>query len=69
MFDSHIHSQNSLDSKQTVDEICQAAIEKGLTGITVTDHVDMWFYEREHTYQRILSSIAEVTAAKEKYKT
>lgn len=67
MFDFHIHSKNSLDSKQTLDEICLSAIEKRLDGIAVTDHVDMWFYDLEHTEDRISACIAEVNAAREKY--
>ena len=68
MFDSHMHSKNSHDSKQTLDEICLNAIEKGLTGITVTDHADINFYESRDTYNNIKNSIADIYAAKEKYK-
>ena len=29
MYDSHMHSRNSHDAKETVDALCRAAIEKG----------------------------------------
>lgn len=67
MYDFHMHTKNSVDSKQTIDEICASAIEKGLRGIAVCDHVDMWFYHNLGTYDAIQTCIAEVKAAKEKY--
>lgn len=68
MFDCHIHTKNSPDSKQLLDEACESAIKKGLSGISVTDHVDMWFHEKENTRERIANSISEAIAAGEKYK-
>lgn len=68
MFDSHIHTKNSLDGRQTVSEICDRAVSAGLSGISITDHVDMWFYDAENTQQRISACIAETSAAREKYK-
>ncbi|MBR0277378.1 MAG: PHP domain-containing protein [Clostridia bacterium] len=42
-FDCHTHTNCSLDGKQTIDELCKSAIEKGVLGVAVTDHADMWF--------------------------
>ncbi len=67
VFDSHMHTYNSLDGGQTVDELCESAIEKGLTGAAVTDHVDMWFYNDENTEERIKKCISQVNTAREKY--
>ncbi|HIT84288.1 MAG TPA: histidinol-phosphatase HisJ family protein [Candidatus Ornithomonoglobus intestinigallinarum] len=67
IYDSHMHTVNSLDGGQTVDELCGAAIEKGVSGAAVTDHVDMWFYERENTEDRIRSCMEQISAAREKY--
>lgn len=67
MYDFHMHTHNSLDSKQTLDEICESAIKKGLEGVAITDHIDMWFYDRENTEERIDNCIKEVNAAKKKY--
>ncbi len=41
LFDYHLHSQFSADSKMTMEELCQAAISKGLKEIAVTDHHDL----------------------------
>ncbi len=66
-YDLHMHSNNSLDGGQSVDDACRAAIEKGLTGIAITDHVDVWFFDRENTVQRFINCMADVNAAREKY--
>ena len=38
--DAHLHSDFSYDGRSTLDEICQSAIERGLSEICVTDHYD-----------------------------
>ena len=40
LFDDHIHSRLSSDGKDTVDDLCRAALERGLSGICITDHFD-----------------------------
>ena len=67
MFDFHIHSCHSHDSKQTLDEICRRAIEIGLDGIAVCDHVDLWFAEELRAEQAIRGCIADVKEAQKKY--
>jgi histidinol-phosphatase (PHP family) len=39
--DYHLHSQFSCDAKNTMEEMCRAAIEAGLEEIVVTDHLDL----------------------------
>jgi len=39
--DIHIHSNHSCDAKSTIDEMCQAAINKQLDIICFTEHVDL----------------------------
>ncbi len=45
MFDNHMHTQYSCDIPQgkgsSVRELCLTAIDKGLTGIAITDHFDI----------------------------
>lgn len=65
-YDLHMHTTNS-DGKNTVDEMCQAAVERGMGGIAITDHADMNFYEARNTAERIRRSIADVALAREKY--
>ncbi len=40
MYDNHIHSKFSTDSKMDAEAACSHAVEIGLTGIVFTDHVD-----------------------------
>lgn len=40
LFDSHTHSRNSNDGEHSVGYLCEAAVEKGLMGICVTDHYE-----------------------------
>ncbi len=66
MYDMHMHTTNS-DGRNTVDEMCGAAIEKDVSGIAFTDHADMNFYEERNTFERIKAAVEEVAAAKERY--
>ena len=38
--DSHVHSKNSFDGESTVLEICNSAVEKGISAVTITDHME-----------------------------
>lgn len=40
MYDFHIHSNFSIDSKAQMESVVQAAIEKNMKSICFTDHVD-----------------------------
>ncbi len=68
IYDSHAHTVNSHDGGQTMQELCLAAMEKGLCGIAVTDHADMWFYESDNTYARIKNCIEQVHEMQKLYK-
>lgn len=39
--DFHIHTRFSFDSRSSVEEVCEAAIARGMQEIAVTDHVDL----------------------------
>ncbi|MBQ8497457.1 MAG: histidinol-phosphatase HisJ family protein [Clostridia bacterium] len=67
MFDLHIHSKNSHDSKQTLDEICENAIARGLSGVAVCDHADTWFFDKDRTYDMIANCMNDIDAVREKY--
>ena len=55
-FDCHTHTIHS-DGKDTVPEMCVSAIEKGIRGLTITDHADMNFYMERNTFRRIAASM------------
>ena len=66
-YDFHMHSTNSLDGRQTVEEACLSAIEKGLCGIAITDHADINFFEKDKTIYRFINLISDIGKAKEKF--
>ena len=66
MYDMHMHTTNS-DGRNTVEEMCKTAIEKGVSGIAFTDHADMNFYEERNTFERIKVVLEEVGAAEDRY--
>ncbi len=67
MFDLHIHTLHSVDSKQTIDEVCESAIQKGLQGIAICDHVDMWFSQKLNTPAAIRDCVEDVRRARAAY--
>lgn len=67
MYDLHIHSNNSHDSNQSLDEICMTAIEKGLKGIAICDHDDVCFSKELNTPLHIKKCIEDVKNARKKY--
>lgn len=40
LFDAHTHSRHSCDARDSVLDLCRAALAQGLAGITITDHFD-----------------------------
>ncbi len=40
LFDSHTHSDNSHDGHAPISMLCEAASEKGLAGLAITDHCE-----------------------------
>lgn len=63
-FDFHMHTDSSPDSSATAMEMCQSAIDKGLTHIAITDHLDFPDYETDDYANRKERSWREQTAAK-----
>ena len=71
--DMHTHSHHSFDAKSSVDEMCRAAIERGLEALAVTDHCEAPFIrfgadcEFGCFDELIPQSFADATAARERY--
>lgn len=40
LWDCHMHSSFSADSETPMEDMIQAAVDKGLTGICFTEHLD-----------------------------
>lgn len=67
MFNSHIHTDFSPDCSCSMEEMCEAAIKKGLMGISVTDHCDMHTFISHNPYLTSLKSNTESKKMAEKY--
>ncbi len=72
--DLHIHSNNSFDAKNSVDEMCKSALNNGLYAVAVTDHCEAPFieYGTDCEYgdfdKLIPKSLSETRDAQIKYK-
>ena len=66
-YDFHMHSTNSLDGRQSVEEACITAIEKGLCGIAITDHADINFFVKDKTLDRFTNLISDLESARKKF--
>ena len=67
MFNSHIHTEYSHDCTVPVEEMCRAAIEKGFTGIAITDHCNADTCISDDAYRKILKSGEEARRLNKKY--
>ncbi len=66
-YDSHTHTLHSLDAFYSMDEMCASAVEKGVTGLTVSDHADIFTYEKHRSFEMITESVREIELMQEKY--
>jgi len=44
IFDNHLHSKHSFDGFDSIEDICLCALQKGVSGIAVTNHCEMGIY-------------------------
>lgn len=65
--DLHIHSNNSADGYNAVDEIAQMAVSKGLSVIAITDHCECNAYIETNAPALMKKSFEDSLAAKTKY--
>lgn len=62
-FDSHVHSDNSFDGNHSVTFLCENAVERGISGICITDHCEMREYVQEEYARRIDQSVFDAEKA------
>ncbi len=67
LHDTHLHTECSHDSRQSVDELCRAANARALASVTVTDHADMGFYAERDIGGRIARSFSSAKEARGRY--
>lgn len=68
VFDSHMHSLHSPDAAGPVDALCRAALQKGLTGIAVTDHCDLGRQRPPDWQERLDGSLRDIQTAADAYR-
>ena len=64
LLDCHNHTNNSLDAKATMEEMCDAANEKGFGVYCITEHYDCEFEERDVCMGIIQNCYAQIDAYK-----
>ncbi len=72
MYDSHTHTINSPDARQTAEEICLAALDMGMKGFAVTEHthvspVYQHYFPGFDPIKAVKGSVRDLVAIKEKY--
>ena len=67
IIDNHIHTNNSRDSFYSFASMCNEAINKGVSIITITDHCEVNEYIEEGYDKSIRNSIKEINEAKEMF--
>lgn len=68
LVDYHIHSNNSFDSKESIDSVCKAAIDKGINEICFTEHFAVKEGIKSCGFINFKKYIDEIEECKEKYK-
>ncbi len=64
MVDLHIHCNCSHDSKESIENICLCAIQKGLSAVAISDHGDIGPCYAPGTYENFLRRRNEIAAAR-----
>ncbi len=64
LFDSHVHSDNSPDGSHRITLLCETAVERGFSGISITDHCETNEYEKGQFELRMKQSIFETRMAR-----
>lgn len=61
--DSHTHSCFSHDGTDSVMDLCNSAVERGLYALTITDHCECNIFEERNYEQALKNSYAEIQRA------
>lgn len=67
MYNSHTHTNHSLDCTVSAEEMCLSAIGAGLSGYSICDHCHIDGYISYSTYDTLKGSVADANMLKEKY--
>lgn len=65
--DTHVHSDQSKDAQDSVMALCEEAIDRGLSEITITDHYEPRPYGNDNTGYSPMQAWLEVRRARLRY--
>ena len=68
LYDYHIHTNYSIDAKDSIFEVCESAIRKGLKEIAITDHFEPTIMDQRCESYRPNDSWVEIIKANEIFK-
>lgn len=68
LVDYHTHSTYSVDGHNTIMELCQSALKKGIKEIAVTDHFEPCEADRNCLYYNQKGYWADITKARQAFK-
>ena len=64
LIDYHVHSTFSLDGHNKITELCQSAVNKGISEIAVTDHLEPNLKDENYLFYNQKGYWADITKAK-----
>ena len=68
LVDCHMHSRFSFDAQpDTVQQIAEASIERGLSTIAITDHKDYFYHGKPPMELDVPGVLAEIDAVRAQY--
>lgn len=67
MYNSHVHTDFSVDCTVPAAEMCGAAIQKGVSGIAITDHCNIAKCVSRNVYQTALHSAEKALELQKQY--
>ncbi len=65
--DFHMHTDSSPDSDASTRQMCEAALSRELTHISITDHLELVDFEQDNYAARAARSFAEQTTMQTEY--
>ena len=66
-YDNHLHSCHSFDASDSLTDICEVAIRRGLAGISITDHCDFGCHKEPDWRECLLASVEDTLLAKAQF--
>ncbi len=68
LIDFHVHSNNSFDSKESVIEMCKAAVSQNITHIAFTEHFSLDSFKKSSGFFNYSKYFSEIQEARDIFK-